>query len=492
MIDNKTRFPMRWNGANRRHYEERGYTFTKYGDEFLITAADLTAGSNCRAPFICDVCGARGWRAYSALLQRPKHSCGDKRCRAELSRLTNLERYGVERPLQSSVIMAKAKATCREHFGVDFSGQAPNVVAKRRATNLERYGVEHPLQNPELMAKARDTWRRNLGVDHPFKAESVKAKSRATTRERLGVDHAMQAESVKAKSKATCEERYGGGTCMSSPTVRAKQQRTLMERLGVDNPMKSAEVREQVKATNRERRGVDWVTQDEATKEKMRATMVEQYGVEHALRSDELCERAQATCREHFGVDHPLQSGEVRAKAQATLREHFGVDTPMHSPEVRAKVLRTMFADGTGPSSRAQRHLCAVLGGELNYPLGSLMIDCALVDQRIAVEYDGSGHDLCVRMGTKTPAQFASAERRRDHVLRSAGWRLVRLASSRDELPADDQLRALMHRVTAEWLSGRSWVRVDLDTGAVTGHDLAERLDLDALRLFRPHRKADE
>ena len=32
----KEKIKVKWNGATRKHYEELGYSFTKYGDEFEI------------------------------------------------------------------------------------------------------------------------------------------------------------------------------------------------------------------------------------------------------------------------------------------------------------------------------------------------------------------------------------------------------------------------------------------------------------------------
>ena len=66
---------------------------------------------------------------------------------------TNLERYGVESPLQNKEIMEKVKSTNLERYGVESPLQNEEIMEKVKATNLERYGVEHVLQNPEIMEK---------------------------------------------------------------------------------------------------------------------------------------------------------------------------------------------------------------------------------------------------------------------------------------------------------------------------------------------------
>lgn len=36
---------LKWNVKNRNHYEDAGYIFTKYGDEFEVDVRDLTLSS---------------------------------------------------------------------------------------------------------------------------------------------------------------------------------------------------------------------------------------------------------------------------------------------------------------------------------------------------------------------------------------------------------------------------------------------------------------
>ena len=46
-----------WNSSNKKHYEELGYIFTKYGDEFEVKVEDLSKGSGVKVSCICDNCG---------------------------------------------------------------------------------------------------------------------------------------------------------------------------------------------------------------------------------------------------------------------------------------------------------------------------------------------------------------------------------------------------------------------------------------------------
>ena len=48
---------MKWNPRNKKYYEELGYVFTTYGDEFEVKVEDLAKGSMYKVQCICDNCG---------------------------------------------------------------------------------------------------------------------------------------------------------------------------------------------------------------------------------------------------------------------------------------------------------------------------------------------------------------------------------------------------------------------------------------------------
>ena len=54
MINLLEMIPLRWNKANKKYFESRGYEFTNYGDEFLVYIKDLRNGSEVKVPVQCD------------------------------------------------------------------------------------------------------------------------------------------------------------------------------------------------------------------------------------------------------------------------------------------------------------------------------------------------------------------------------------------------------------------------------------------------------
>lgn len=55
MIINKT-IKVRWHSKNKKHYESRGYVYTKWGNEFEVKLEDLSNGSGFEVSVLCDYC----------------------------------------------------------------------------------------------------------------------------------------------------------------------------------------------------------------------------------------------------------------------------------------------------------------------------------------------------------------------------------------------------------------------------------------------------
>lgn len=69
---------VKWNGANRKHYEQRGYTFTNSGEAFKVNnISDLSIGSVVMVQCICDYCGKKFSRKYNAAIKKQTHFCTD-------------------------------------------------------------------------------------------------------------------------------------------------------------------------------------------------------------------------------------------------------------------------------------------------------------------------------------------------------------------------------------------------------------------------------
>ena len=79
------------------------------------------------------------------------------------------------------------------------------------------------------------------------------------------------------------------------------------------------------------------------------------------------------------------------------------------------KMMLKRYAYGNMPTSKQQVYIWQTTGGELNYPVGRYSLDIALVDKKIYIEYDGSGHEMMVALGALTKQQFDQRQMKRNY-----------------------------------------------------------------------------
>ena len=168
--------------------------------------------------------------------------------------------------------------------------------------------------------------------------------------------------------------------------------------------------------------------------EKARNTFAERHnGVQHQMHLQETKDKIKKTNVERRGVENPMQSKEVQEKVKRTNLERFGVENAHQHPDVVAKGLKTRFENGNIYASAEQKAICKIIGGVLDYPLYDIALDIALIEDRIDVEYNGSGHDNCVRYGAMSMEDFISRERKRRNKVIDRGWNLVEIYVYKDD-----------------------------------------------------------
>ena len=67
---------LKWNKLNRKWYELKGYTFTKYKDEFVVGVNDLMNGSNVKVKVKCDNCNIKLDMQWITLRKQLKERSG--------------------------------------------------------------------------------------------------------------------------------------------------------------------------------------------------------------------------------------------------------------------------------------------------------------------------------------------------------------------------------------------------------------------------------
>ena len=126
------------------------------------------------------------------------------------------------------------------------------------------------------------------------------------------------------------------------------------------------------------------------------------------------------------------------------------------------RIQKTMYKNGTQQCSSQQKHIHNLIGGKLNYPYGKSSLDIAFPEDKIYIEYDGSGHDLSVKIGSMSQEEFNKREVRRRYALYRRGWKEMTIVSRKDYFPKDFKIIEMINE-GKDFLKEESWIKYDID-----------------------------
>ena len=309
---------------------------------------------------------------------------------------------------------------------------------KVKETNLIRYGVSSYTKTKECLQKMENTIKSKYGVKHYSQTQDYKEKFHNTCVDRYGE---LYRKDFIRKAFDTFCDKSGYDFPSQSPVVREKIVQSYIDHYGVDNPQRSYEIREKTKKTNLER----------------------------------------------YGCISPAQNEEVKEKICITNLNKYGVPYTMQSPEIRCKANETLCKNGEQKISKQQLYLHTLYGGEINYPITYYATDICLSEEKLAIEYDGGGHDLIVTLGRLTKEEFNQREIIRYNVIKHEGYKQMRIISTKDLLPSDTILLQMLSQ-TKEYFSiypNHSWIEFDIDTSTVRNADQKDGVFFDYGELRR-------
>lgn len=192
------------------------------------------------------------------------------------------------------------------------------------------------------------------------------------------------------------------------------------------------------------------------------------YGVDWPFQRKEVRDKFIQTMEERFGCDNPVHSPEIREKMNKINREKFGGNAPVSDPDVLAKTLKTKFERGNQSTSKGQRYVCECVNGLLNYPLYIMSLDVALVDEKIDIEYNGSGHNLPVRANNITEEEFIAKEDKRRHQVIDFGWKLVEICNPNDKEISEEWIIDFVNMCKEKFnTTDINYISVDINTSEI-------------------------
>ena len=272
------------------------------------------------------------------------------------------------------------------------------------------------------------------------------------------------------KVKEVCLLRYGVDNYAKTEEFHKKYTDAMFTKYGVEHNSQLPDYREKFHNTCVERYGESYWKQ---FTEKSRKTFREKTGYDSPLQSPEIKEKSRQTCLEKYGYEYVLQVPEIREKIVQSCIEHYGVDNPNKSLEHRKKVAKTFYKNGTMSTSKQQLYIYNLYNldnqVELNFPVSHCLVDIYLPKEKIAIEYDGGGHDLRVTFGVMTQEEFDYKELIRDKVIKQNGYKQMRVISSRDTLPSDQILLQMLSDAKQYFADypNHSWIIYDIDNSTV-------------------------
>ena len=130
--------------------------------------------------------------------------------------------------------------------------------------------------------------------------------------------------------------------------------------------------------------------------------------------------RAKETCNIKYGVDNPMKVDDFYFKNRESVSAGFDNDVMKSC---------TAFVNGI-PVSQGQIYISELIEeSELNFKYDRYYID--IVKDNVAIEYDGKGHDLEVRMGKKSQEDFDKKEKTKTFSILQ-NFRLLRIIDKKD------------------------------------------------------------
>lgn len=212
----------------------------------------LSKGSPRQIYHECVICGEPKQNSYRNFVRGK--AIAHQRCKAELKKQTNLQKYGVEHYSQTQSYKGKVRQTWNDknEEPVKFSKQQENVLLVdltrkqfgytphqlSKGTGapivikcivcenpkevgflkfLNNIGLSHEWCKSEVRKK---TCIKVYGVDNPRKSEQVKKRIRQTWTKKYGVNNPQKCEQIRQKAKQTKIQKYDGGFSLHSKYSR--------------------------------------------------------------------------------------------------------------------------------------------------------------------------------------------------------------------------------------------------------------------------------
>jgi hypothetical protein len=159
---------------------------------------------------------------------------------------------------------------------------------------------------------------------------------------------------------------------------------------------------------------------------KMMKTSLKKYGNICSLRNKDILQKSKNTNLKKIGVEYPFQDKGILKKCV----ESFKINGCTHGVFV----------------SKPQIYLNNLFGGEIDCIEFPYRLDSFFKNKNLYFEYDGSGHEMLIKMGKVTKEEFEEKEMKRSIFFKEKGYKEFRIVSFNDIFPSDEKLLEIKNR----------------------------------------------
>ena len=248
-----------------------------------------------------------------------------------------------------------------------------------------------------------------------------------------------------------------------------KAQEAYEAKTGYKNSFSQPRYHDTLKEKMKEKYGAEYYLNSEDCKQKTEKYL-QNHNVSNVMHIPEVKENLRKTVQKIYGVDCCFQSEKVKEKIRETNLVKYGFSNANQSPEIKEKNLinrnKSVERNGTAPISKEQARLCELFGCKPNKLMTYYFLDGYFEKEQIYFEYNGSGHDLPVQIGTMTENEFKAKETRRYYYLKTLGLKeFCVINTKKNKVPVNDEIMLKIKQFSFNKLQEETinWVIVDFD-----------------------------
>lgn len=250
-----------------------------------------------------------------------------------------------------------------------------------------------------------------------------------------------------------------------------KAQEVYEAKTGYKNSFSQPRYHDTLKEKMKEKYGAEYYLNSEDCKQKTEKYL-QNHNVSNVMHIPEVKENLRKTVQKIYGVDCCFQSEKVKEKIRETNLVKYGFSNANQSPEIKEKNLinrnKSVERNGTAPISKEQARLCELFGCKPNKLMTYYFLDGYFEKEQIYFEYNGSGHDLPVQIGTMTENEFKAKETRRYYYLKTLGLKEFCVINiKKNKVPVNDEIMLKIKDFSFREIKKDTinWVIVDFDNG---------------------------